>query len=808
MGASESKLAFRKTVFALHEQAAGRLDDAYWAQFWQLPESVDDVFNLFTPADVRAARDQGRANFVTLCHQLVNRICAFLQKAEAPTADDKREVLNCVRVLTRLFPYIFETKDSRLENAIFWSLAGGEGAAEGAERAGPAPAVNILPQHAGSRLIQAIVALLFYRGFTLPLAKGGLHGIHFVIWYQGVGSSSQPGSSAEYDSNRLELLRLLLTILSVSIYTPPQLINTMRTPWFELITAHSLEKKQVLSILCSLLNGAINYDPVGWNLIPYNHVLFADTNEQLALTSAHLLIALLDTYDGPGQPPRNATSLQAGIEDTPRSVATTRTNEAGSVAGGSPALAVSGASTRPGEEDNDFTYYLSKLHRPADFDYILLGMTRLLRNSLDAANTYLPGSTKRAIIYPEILMLFWKFIMINPGFLDHFLTSPQLEEIVIAICFFLLESRETPNQIGLMRLCCFILQRLSQEREFGVQLNRDVSRINLGPVHQYIYTIANGTLGDYVMACLIYVMKGPGTGSASGAAISPQQRSQIMSMYDNFLVAMVNISPYLKSLDKMTVTRLLNVFLAFSHPAFLLRVEAHHRWLFLVLECINNLLQYQIAGNAHLVYNVLRNKERFEALEALDFATAQEDLQRIEAARQSGQSSQASASASASESEEPRSPAAAPGSVGSQNNSPPRSATSPASASSAPTASAFVATEAWFNRWKVHLPITIVTTLVRNMMPDIERFCQRHPEADDEAIVASIRKSTTVGLLPLPTQIYIRKFHYTEHLRVWFLSYFWGNIFSKNTGAIESSKLQQPIWTGTAIRLFHVKLNG
>jgi hypothetical protein len=61
MGQSDSKLQFRRTVLQLIEQQQGKLTDATDADLsllWQLPDSVEDVCQLLSSADIRQLSDQ------------------------------------------------------------------------------------------------------------------------------------------------------------------------------------------------------------------------------------------------------------------------------------------------------------------------------------------------------------------------------------------------------------------------------------------------------------------------------------------------------------------------------------------------------------------------------------------------------------------------------------------------------------------------------------------------------------------------------------------------------------------------------
>jgi hypothetical protein len=63
--------------------------------------------------------------------------------------------------------------------------------------------------------------------------------------------------------------------------------------------------------------------------------------------------------------------------------------------------------------DNVFRYYMSKLHRKQDFNFLMDGLYRILMNPLTASNTYLPRSTKKVQCYMDVMMLCWRLIETN-----------------------------------------------------------------------------------------------------------------------------------------------------------------------------------------------------------------------------------------------------------------------------------------------------------------------------------------------------------------------------------------------------------
>lgn len=68
-------------------------------------------------------------------------------------------------------------------------------------------------------LIDVLIDLLFYSDFTIPRVEGKKK-VNFSIWQSGVGCNSTIASTPDMESRRMEVLRLLLTLTSKSMYTP------------------------------------------------------------------------------------------------------------------------------------------------------------------------------------------------------------------------------------------------------------------------------------------------------------------------------------------------------------------------------------------------------------------------------------------------------------------------------------------------------------------------------------------------------------------------------------------------------------
>ncbi|EPB68889.1 hypothetical protein ANCCEY_12026 [Ancylostoma ceylanicum] len=307
MGAQGSKVNFRQAVIDLTSKPGKQDDESFWEQLWS-PESVhsvNDVFAMIPADDVRKLREDSPKNLATLCYKTLEK----LQYArDNPSTLCERKVINCIRLLTRLMPYMFEDAEWR---GYFWSsVPTGDGQ---------------LPM--ASVLLGILSDLLFCPGFTVSSKEkvDDLAALETceLIWEAGVGFASKPVSSAQFDQNRTEILKLLLTCFSEVIYAP--ITDESRLRWVARFT--STENRHVLPLFTSLLNVVCAYNPVGMGL-PYNYLLFNDSREPLVEAALQVLIVCLDK------------DSQPQADDT-------------------------------GYSDNYFINYLGRIHREEDFDFML-----------------------------------------------------------------------------------------------------------------------------------------------------------------------------------------------------------------------------------------------------------------------------------------------------------------------------------------------------------------------------------------------------------------------------------------------------
>ncbi|CAF3294296.1 unnamed protein product [Rotaria socialis] len=806
MGNTDSKVEFPAAIaqLAARSQQIESNDESFWDQFWSDKiANVQDIFVLVSAAEIRSLREKSPSNLAILCNKLVDRLQQAAEHS-CQTERDQIAAINCVRLLTRLLPYIFEESEWR---GFFWSDI-----PNGQQQTTTSNGDYLSKPPLAQRLLQTLADLLFCPDFTVSAKKkkgpDNPEDIHTIdsceyIWEAGVGCAHSPVHSPSNDRNRTEILKLLLTCFSETIYMKPSVeLQSYSNKWLNYFT--SSDNRQTLPLFTSLINIVFSYDPVGY--LPYNYLLFTDTREPLVEAAAQLLCVTLD----------NSSSLLN--EQIPSSSSSTSKMSIGD------------------DGSNLFINYLSRIHRDDDFSVLLKGFCRLLNNPL--IQTYLPGSCKKIGFYQELLILFWKFCDRNKKFLYYVLKSSEVLDVLVPILYFLNDARENSSKIGIMHIGIFILLLLSGERNFGVRLNKPyVTRV---PMNIPVFT---GTHADLLIIVFHKII------------VSASQR--IQPLYDCLLTIIVNISPYLKTLSMVSSNKLIHLLEAFSSSSFLFAASDNHHLVFFLLEAFNNLIQYQFDGNASLIYTIIRKRQIFFSLSNLPT-----DMPTIAKFSTKSSGSISSLKSSPDKSEKKRSlfqthsksntddESTSNGDKPQQSttvissmvttlaetpsihkmtertlaasaslNSPPsqRSNTNHETSANSSQASSpatsngdtisnhsysiengiWTPTSAWAQSWKGKLPLQTIMRLLQVLVPQVEKICMDRGLTDESEIIKFLQHGTLVGLLPIPHPILIRKYQPNSGTVMWFRTYTWGVIYLRN--------VDPPIWYDTDVKLFEIQ---
>ena len=853
MGAQESKLTFKSNVFQLVERAEIPADDPYWTSFWELPESVEDVFSLFSPADIRRTRDASLQNLETLILAMTSRLIALKNHPSFPDPEiaPERDALNCIRVLTRILPFVYEADHlNEWEERFFWgvrrrksrkSQLSGEVLFDDATTENTEPLrgqeddfEEVKPL--AEELIDSLTDLLFYTNFTVPRSPTAMGKVTYAIWQSGVGCRTSIGTNKELESNRCEVLRLLLTMTSKSMYLSSSILPVQGVKAITYI-ATCPEKQVVLSVLCSSLNTTIKYNAASWRL-PYDHVVWKDPKQALVIYSLQLLLVLLlypVPEEGPGTPPKNF-----------------------------------------------YRHFLGRLHRPEDFQFLADGMARVLGQPMQTTATYLPGSQKSVKYAPEMTMLFWEALQCNKRFRAFIIESKRAHDFVVLMLFYALEHKTEPSMQGIVRMCVFVLQTMSVEPAFGENLNHKFEAQDTLPPSIRLSNF-RGSYGDFLIVSIHTLITG--------------SKGKLDAIYPALLAIINNIAPYLKNLSISTCSKLMQLLASMSAPSFLLANESNHTLLQSLLESISAIVEHRYTSNANLIYAILRSKRKIETLRKFTLESGQQEIERIARRRKeilSGTSdtvtsptqmthepssaiSRTSTStlpdvpeedgtfaigdSDDSDSDDHR-PTPSQSSPSLRNSRTPSIASSaeenmpiqlrgmsekargkmPAGAQTfsrqsssaslsnhnaavfAANGQVFAPTPHWLETWLPNLPLHTMLTLIKTLAPHMPLPAATAPDnpttgsrrsslTPDPTLVDFLNKTvpSTVShpviatLLSDPTLIRVHSFEWTSLSLGWYESLLWGFIYAAEMVVGDGAAGTVGVWNGTAVKLFQVQ---
>ena len=160
------------------------------------------------------------------------------------------------------------------------------------------------------------------------------------------------------------------------------------------------------------------------------------------------------------------------------------------------------------------------------------------------------------------------------------------------------------GKIGTVHLVAFTLLILSGDRNFGVRLNKSYD-------HSYPslkLPAFEGNHADVLILCLHQVIV--------------DGHRNLTQLYDCLLTIIANVAPYIKSISSVTSHKLLSMLRMFTAPKFLLMNPTNCELSLILMDALNNMVQYQFDGNTRLIYAILRNQKLFQAIYDLNLQTA------------------------------------------------------------------------------------------------------------------------------------------------------------------------------------------
>lgn len=239
------------------------------------------------------AQIEPKKNLETLIYTAIARL-RTLQDPRSygdPQANTAPEILNCMRILTRLLPYVYEADHLKeWQEAFFWRPRRPTRLAAKKEGRNPIYFDGLDPEKKytageaereiapplGETLMDLVTNYLFFPGFAIPkrVLSDGMLDVEVLVkvWQTGIGSNKSLNCTKDNEKNQMEALRLLIALSSKPMYTQPSkpLVlpycqkDIILKPWTVAVVntdiqaltymTTRLESRVVNGIVCSLLN--------------------------------------------------------------------------------------------------------------------------------------------------------------------------------------------------------------------------------------------------------------------------------------------------------------------------------------------------------------------------------------------------------------------------------------------------------------------------------------------------------------------------------------------------------------------------
>ncbi|KAG8628591.1 hypothetical protein KVT40_004464 [Elsinoe batatas] len=560
MGAVQSDLKASIVQATSGGRAIPPKQDDFWQIYWLRPETAEHVFETITTTDIRGMRDNTTAidNLKTLILRTVLQLFKIRHQSASLSEDNSRHgvvALNCIRILTRILPYIYELDETRKwEEFTFSSVHDLEYYKTYVEDAADYVSVE---ESLTSQLVRTLLDLLFYTGFTLPWPEADAdtrYGqVTYTLWQSGIACDTTVLSSKEYESKRTEIMRLLLTLESKSIYVSAPEYADYEVDAVQCITRNP-DKRRTQSLLCSLLNSVIKYHPDTWLPFDPRNPQGDNIRETHVRVCLHFLLVNM----------------------------------------------LNRAPWDEGKDRNEFRLQFSYLHKPKHLQFLADGIFKILRRPLESSGNVLSMAQRSVPWTPEMIILLWEALYTNRKYLHYVVESGRALDLMVLLVFYAKES----HMDGVGRVCIFCLQTLSAETHFGELLNRPFEAHDTLPLSIQIKNF-HGKYCDYFITSMLTLLE----------HTPPEATFWSTSL----TTVITNVAPHVVGLGRATSSKLMQTFVRLAKPSVLYANESNINTLASLLHAINTIIEHHEIGheNGHLLCATWRARDKFRALRDL-----------------------------------------------------------------------------------------------------------------------------------------------------------------------------------------------
>lgn len=488
MKTTQERINFRNLFLTLSQ---GRLikpeDRDFWKAFWKAPESANDIYELISIEDVRVVILQNHVNFCTFVKILAEQIIYTAYDDKFPIKDtSKGEVLNCLRFLTKLMPFLYDmpSYSENLEDNLFWTpnnlssdrvlLANEDKRKEiGNER------VSSEDQPFGAQLLKSLVRLLYIHDFTLEGGKDIKDYESYYdlcLWEPGIGSTEKyKKCNLILESNRHEVLKLIITLCSDTFYALQSTVVSRGSKFLTLLVT-GFSRIEIVLIICSFINVLCRGHKI---LKEYNvskHNLRATETSYCYISSAVQLLTMMIVYPLPSDNLRFLSDLKLIETSKPYNLA---------------------------------RVYIGKITKEEELLFLAVNLISILKIPMENQKEY--ENSKFGIRRPsfspslwttEIVMLLWEFFQCNKEF-RRIVKMNLLHELIAVLLYYVTSYSNHARFRNQGLICSYFILYMSSDLELVSYLIRplDSGFYEILPPSYMIFPRAL-TVRDYLITSL------------------------------------------------------------------------------------------------------------------------------------------------------------------------------------------------------------------------------------------------------------------------------------------------------------------
>eukprot|EP01134_Creolimax_fragrantissima_P005454 CFRG5454T1 len=796
-------------------------ESGWFSQFWKCPATPEEIWDAFSVKEIRFLRDEHSERLSILIHKVVDRLSLRKEPLKCTTNEERQEVLNCTRILTRIIPVLFEigwtaqaseplqehqrtvasTCKRDLVNNLFWKetpvtlYRQSNIAVDTVNTKGTSTddldvefALEIDSQVcedvSGQSNAPTTKRRSLQRKHSIPLRSNSSDSLGNRV----VSDIASSSAHVPIFSHRMLGQRLMDAIVTLAFVpnfcvSAPAKSNidetnfpapclwtkgvgiTEDTENSESIPISSQShymygnRSELISLFLVCISGSLYVEPRNYKNCTNDKfvVNFCTVPHRLKSCFIASILNTFCEYDpvGYGIPFSSLVS-----SDYLEEVATPCVHVLIALFSYQPrTLSIRGADKDaiPSQvaDVNLFMNFITEMNQN-DCSFVLSSLHRmLLLSPKPSFITAQPGFSLRA----EVLIILWRLLSESEKFLTWSVASEDIVDFIEPILQIALDNQNNFNKLGIVHIAAFTLLALSSNRTFGVALNIPVS----GTTGLEISTFS-GHHGDML---LLGVHK-----------IITHGHVKLSVIHDHLLRVFSNVAPFLKTFSKVAATKFVALFEVFSSPRYVCASPYHPNLLYYILEGLNSLVQYHFDGNVSVAYAILRRRDLFENLDKLTEPPLAKVLDQT-SNRESDNSE-------------------VPHGEGEQllNDTSTGKDAIGRRLSFVVNQSGWAPTAEWIQSWKASIPLSTSLILVRSLGPKVDDYCERNDTSESD-IVDLLKAGTIVGLLPRPSQIYLRKYQPERYDGPWLAAFLWGLMYVK---------YRKPgLWLQTSVKLFEVK---